>query len=97
MIVVDQFFMSTRDSKRRKTATTAMPANGTNGHANGNGNGVKKSIKVAGASGGFTDRQRSIADLAKCNVDFIVGDWMSECELQKTSHLLPSYKYKFKY
>lgn len=76
--------MSTRDVKRRKTATAAMPANGSNGHANGNGNGVKKSIKVAGASGGFTDRQRSIADLARCNVDFIVGDWMSECLLSPT-------------
>jgi hypothetical protein len=47
--------------------------NGMNGH--------KKSIKVAGAAGGFTDRQRSIADLAKCDVDFIVGDWMSECRI----------------
>jgi hypothetical protein len=54
-------------------------ASSSNGHSNGNG--IKKSIKVAGASGGFTDRQRSIADLAKCNVDFIVGDWMSECGL----------------
>jgi hypothetical protein len=56
-----------------------MVTNGSNGHSNGNG--VKKSIKVGGASGGFTDRQRSIADLAKCGLDFIVGDWMSECEL----------------
>jgi hypothetical protein len=35
---------------------------------------VKRPIRVAGASGGFTDRQRAIHDLAKnCNVDVIVG------------------------
>jgi hypothetical protein len=56
--------------------------NGSNGHSHGSG--IKKSIKVAGASGGFTDRQRSIADLAKCKVDFIVGDWMSECAFFRT-------------
>jgi len=36
-------------------------------------------VRVAGASGGFSDRVRAIADLAKNNeVDVIVGDWLSE-------------------
>ena len=39
----------------------------------------KKGLRIGGASGGFTDRQRSIYSLAKCGVDVIVGDWMSEC------------------
>ncbi|KIH91927.1 hypothetical protein SPBR_01500 [Sporothrix brasiliensis 5110] len=43
---------------------------------------AKRPIRIAGASGGFTDRQRAIHDLAKnCNVDVIVGDWMSECTM----------------
>ena len=60
-----------------------MAANGdTNGHANSNGNGTtKRPLRVAGASGGFTDRQRAIRSLAQCDVDFIVGDWMSECTM----------------
>ncbi|OBT82418.1 hypothetical protein VE02_08388 [Pseudogymnoascus sp. 03VT05] len=41
----------------------------------------KRAIRIAGASGGFTDRQRAILDLAKCDVDVIVGDWMSECTM----------------
>jgi hypothetical protein len=41
----------------------------------------KRPIRIAGASGGFTDRQRAIRDLAKCDVDVIVGDWMSECTM----------------
>lgn len=41
----------------------------------------KRPIRIAGASGGFTDRQRAILDLAKCDVDVIVGDWMSECTM----------------
>ncbi|CAM1509561.1 Fc.00g033000.m01.CDS01 [Cosmosporella sp. VM-42] len=45
----------------------------------------KRAIRVAGASGGFTDRQRAMRDLAKnCDVDVIVGDWMSECTM--TAH-----------
>jgi hypothetical protein len=41
-----------------------------------------RAIRVAGASGGFTDRQRAILSLAKdCDVDVIVGDWMSECTM----------------
>lgn len=42
---------------------------------------TKRSIRVAGSSGGFTDRQRAILSLAKCDVDVIVGDWMSECTM----------------
>ncbi|KAF2422860.1 DUF1446-domain-containing protein [Tothia fuscella] len=39
----------------------------------------KRPIRVAGASGGYTDRQRAIHDLAKeCDVDVITGDWMAE-------------------
>ena len=41
----------------------------------------KQAIRIAGASGGFTDRQRAISSLAKCEVDVIVGDWMSECTM----------------
>ena len=32
----------------------------------------KRAIRVAGSSGGFTDRQRAILSLAKCDVDVIV-------------------------
>ena len=43
----------------------------------------KRPIRVGGASGGFTDRQRSILSFAKDNaVDVIVGDWMSEMTMQ---------------
>lgn len=41
----------------------------------------KRAVRIAGSSGGFTDRQRAILDLAKCDVDVIVGDWMSECTM----------------
>jgi hypothetical protein len=62
-----------------------MATNGnTNGHINGhtNSNGTtKRPLRVAGASGGFTDRQRAIYSLAQCDVDVIVGDWMSECTM----------------
>jgi hypothetical protein len=35
---------------------------------------TKRPIRVAGASGGYTDRQRAIHDLAKdCEVDVITG------------------------
>lgn len=64
----------------------SMPV--TNGHSNGNSNGMsrangtlKRPIRIAGSSGGFTDRQRAIQDLAKCDVDCITGDWMSECTM----------------
>jgi hypothetical protein len=54
-----------------------------NGHAGaGLGKRCKQGqgpIRIGGASGGFTDRQRSILSFAKdCDVDVIVGDWMSE-------------------
>lgn len=40
---------------------------------------AKRPIRIAGASGGFTDRQRAIHDLAKnCNVDVIVGGMFSK-------------------
>ncbi|KAI1261935.1 hypothetical protein F5Y18DRAFT_400123 [Xylariaceae sp. FL1019] len=39
----------------------------------------KRPIRVAGASGGYTDRQRAIHDLAaECELDVITGDWMAE-------------------
>jgi hypothetical protein len=41
----------------------------------------KRGLRIGGASGGFTDRQRSILSLAQCDVDVIVGDWMSECTM----------------
>ncbi|KFH44436.1 hypothetical protein ACRE_047510 [Hapsidospora chrysogenum ATCC 11550] len=35
---------------------------------------TKRPIRVAGASGGYTDRQRAIHDIAKeCDVDVITG------------------------
>ncbi|OJJ03007.1 hypothetical protein ASPVEDRAFT_134387 [Aspergillus versicolor CBS 583.65] len=43
----------------------------------------KRAIRIGGASGGFTDRQRSILSLARDNdVDVIIGDWMSEMTMQ---------------
>lgn len=62
---------------------TGTITNGTNGvNGNGNSNGTsKRPIRIAGASGGFTDRQRAIYSLAQCDVDVIVGDWMSECTM----------------
>ncbi|TKA75002.1 hypothetical protein B0A55_02645 [Friedmanniomyces simplex] len=42
---------------------------------------TKRPVRVAGSSGGFTDRQRAILSLAHCDVDVIVGDWMSECTM----------------
>ena len=42
----------------------------------------KRPVRIAGASGGFSDRQRAIHDLAKYSqVDVIIGDWMSECTM----------------
>ena len=40
----------------------------------------KRGLRIAGCSGGFTDRQRNILSMAKCDVDVIIGDWMSECK-----------------
>ncbi|KAK6193525.1 hypothetical protein LQW54_012360 [Pestalotiopsis sp. IQ-011] len=43
---------------------------------------VKQPIRIGGCSGGFSDRQRSIHDLAKSGaVDCIIGDWLSECTM----------------
>src|SRR5258706_16129811 len=42
---------------------------------------LKRSVRIAGASGGFSDRQRAISSLAKLDVDVIVGDWLSECTM----------------
>lgn len=40
---------------------------------------TKRAVRVAGASGGFTDRARAITSLAKDpEIDAIVGDWLSE-------------------
>src|ERR1700760_2192675 len=40
---------------------------------------VHRAVRVAGASGGFSDRVRAISSLAKNeDVDVIVGDWLSE-------------------
>lgn len=63
----------------------------TNGHTDGNSNtasngdtsspATKRPIRIAGASGGFSDRQRAISSLAKLDIDAIVGDWLSECTM----------------
>lgn len=43
---------------------------------------AKRAIRIAGSSGGFSDRQRAIGDLAKnCDIDCIIGDWLSECTM----------------
>jgi len=41
----------------------------------------KRAVRIAGASGGFSDRQRAISSLAKQDVDVIIGDWLSECTM----------------
>ncbi|KIW04668.1 uncharacterized protein PV09_04407 [Verruconis gallopava] len=60
-----------------------MATNGlSNGHANESVNGShKRAVRIAGASGGFSDRQRAISSLCKLDIDFIVGDWLSECTM----------------
>lgn len=43
---------------------------------------AKRAIRIAGSSGGFSDRQRAIGDLARnCEIDCIIGDWLSECTM----------------
>ncbi|KAJ5697816.1 hypothetical protein N7488_011500 [Penicillium malachiteum] len=43
----------------------------------------KRPVRIGGASGGFTNRQRSILSFARDNdVDVIIGDWMSEMTMQ---------------
>jgi hypothetical protein len=40
---------------------------------------ARRPVRVAGASGGFSDRVRAISSLAKDDeIDVIVGDWLSE-------------------
>lgn len=51
-------------------------ATSTNGVNHG-----KRPVRIAGASGGFSDRQRAIKDLAALDIDVIVGDWLSECTM----------------
>jgi hypothetical protein len=54
-------------------------ANGRNNeHTNGT---HKRPVRIAGASGGFSDRQRAISSLCKLDIDFVVGDWLSECTM----------------
>jgi hypothetical protein len=53
----------------------------SNGHANGTNGSAKRPVRIAGASGGFSDRQRAISSLAQLDIDFIVGDWLSECTM----------------
>ena len=43
---------------------------------------IKRAIRIAGCSGELTDHQRAIGDLARnCDIDHIVGDWLSECTI----------------
>ena len=63
--------MAPRAERARLSEGTAV-----NGSANGTMPSTKRPIRIAGSSGGFTDRQRAILSLAKCDVDVIVGDWM---------------------
>lgn len=45
---------------------------------------AQRAIRIAGASGGFTDRQRAMRDLAKdSNVDVIVGGRFKPFSLNK--------------
>ncbi|CAK7231960.1 hypothetical protein SCUCBS95973_008100 [Sporothrix curviconia] len=62
------------------SVTENAPAtNGTNGALPARTH--KRPLRTAGASGGFSDRQRAIRDLAALNIDVIVGDWLSECTM----------------
>lgn len=47
-----------------------------------NGGGIKRAIRIAGASGGVFDRFRAIEDFAKDpDIDLIFGDWISEISM----------------
>src|ERR1700753_4225472 len=59
----------------------AAIAERTNGKSNGVNGSHKRPVRIAGASGGFSDRQRAISSLAKLDIDVIVGDWLSECTM----------------
>lgn len=55
---------------------------GANGYANGATPGhTKRAVRIAGASGGFSDRQRAIKSLSALKIDVITGDWLSECTM----------------
>lgn len=49
-----------------------------NGHLTARNGSGKRAIRIAGVSGGFSDRQRAIKDLAALDID---GDWLSECTM----------------
>src|ERR1700712_429227 len=64
--------------------TAIRNGDASNGHP-------KRAVRIAGASGGFSDRQRAIKSLAALDIDVIVGDWLSECTMtihgaQKTAN-----------
>jgi hypothetical protein len=82
---------ATQSSSDRLFSTTGQQK--TDHNVNGNGystNGLGKRvapgkgpIRVGGASGGYTDRQRSVLSFAKdSDVDVIIGDWMSEMTME---------------
>lgn len=54
----------------------SLESSSTSGNAS-----KKRAVRIAGASGGFSDRQRAIKDLAALDIDVIVGDWLSECTM----------------
>jgi len=86
---------SESSSKRRKV--NGHTNGHTNGYASANGSSMpssKKALRIGGASGGFTDRQRSIYSLAQLDVDVIVGDWMSECTMSWHGAAKSEYKKK---
>lgn len=52
----------------------------------------KRPVRIAGCSGGFTDRARAITSLAgDPEVDAVIGDWLSEmvCLPSPTAVLSP--------
>ncbi|KAK7408814.1 hypothetical protein QQX98_009000 [Neonectria punicea] len=63
------------------SAVSDLATNGSNGQPR---LGVPSSrpIRIAGCSGGVYDRKRAMEDMAKNEeVDVIIGDWMSECNM----------------
>jgi hypothetical protein len=54
-----------------------METNGVDYHVTRNG-AQKRLIRIAGVSGGYSDRERAFQSMAECDVDCIIGDWMSE-------------------
>ena len=78
--------MATRSKRQKLNNGTSDSKPHTNGDTMGSidfSYPPKRPIRIGGASGGFTDRQRSILSFARDNeVDVIVGDWMSEMTMQ---------------